>query len=344
MVLVLRMDQSAGLAVRVLTGEVRLPVEGEWRRPPQQNREWPVAWSGWEADFGDRLFSATFDGAIPAAARLLASLGDHTLRAWWLYLKAWAEFASGVQDTRIDRFEAAATDLEAAVRAAGHTSWFARVEASLAVVRRRLPARPEAAEDDPPIARFATAFRSSARREAWMASVSAGLGTDEHDPFVEAWTRVGQALGYVAEQPEGAAATDSRWRGADGAFVFEAKIDHQPGSVISRRDVNQLLGQIEEEQLASAEVFGAFITVLDRCHQDVGPLANQVTLVSVDAARRVWERTQHLMAMAVDLSMAGHSMADVRPPEGWLRRLVASGRGHLVVPADVDTVWPARVP
>ena len=337
-------DDVVAEAAAILSGSVKIPPRGDWRRPPGERPLWPRERSDMEARFGDALFAGTFDGAIPAATRVLDSLGDHPLRPWWLYLRAMAAYLSALQDAQPERLAAALVDAEAAVRAAGRTAWFARVEASLAVIRQRQDASAGGAASvgTNPLVATLQRFTSRARYEEWKSRVSTELRSGDHHQTVAAWTEIGRALGYAASQPTGQGATDSLWRGPDGSFVFEAKIEHGPDAELMRRDVTQLLGQIEQESQTGNAVLGAFLTPVSAYHEAAQPIVDRISVLPVAVAEAIWMRLEALLDRCSTAISAGHRTTAFRPPDGWLHGLLAGGRGRFVSEADLDSVWPRQ--
>lgn len=322
------------LAERILRGDIAPPRPGAWSRPAAVPAMWQQEWSDWEAAFGDAVFAGTFDTAVAAATRLLGGLGNHSLRSWWLYLKAWAQFLSAEHDHRADRLTDALATLGSAVRAGGPTTWFGRVGASA----NRLGAPIQPLRAGAPLADFVAA-RTGPELERWQRDVDRGLRSGIHDPVATAWTDIGMALGFDASQPGGSGATDSRWRGENEVVFWEAKIDHEPGARLSRRDVSQLLGQIEEERLAGQPVYGAFLTHLNAFHPDVAGSAANLTIFSLDGAIALWERVRAAQDEVAAAGRAGHVVPDVGPPSGWMSGLLQRMRGGSVGAEDVSRAW-----
>ncbi len=115
---------------------------------------------------------------------------------------------------------------------------------------------------------------------------------------------------------------DSLWRGRAGSMVFEAKIEHAAHATITRRDVNQLLGQIEAEEATGATARGAFITHL---HKEVGAVAGAVTIVSLHAAGAIWGRVRALLDHARDAVAAGTRLGSCDRPTNGLSAYLTAG-------------------
>jgi hypothetical protein len=332
------LDAEVDQAVRILEGLEQVPVAGNWRWPPATAPAWLDAWSDLEAAAGDALFAGTNDVAISAATRLLEGIHDHSLRPWWLYIRAWSEALSADHDHNVGRREASLADLGSSVRAAGPTAWFGRV----AAMANRLggPGRPTAGAVDP-IAVFSSE-RTDHELEVWRRAVETGLNSGRHNDVARAWTEVGRALGYRASQPSGGGATDSRWQGDEAVFVWEAKIEHEPDARLSRRDITQLLGQIEEERQAGQAVYGSFLTDLTEFHDDVRATAEGLAIFSMDAAREIWALLRAALVEATEARRAGHVVPFVSPPEGWLVRLIESSAGRPATVNEVRASWTRR--
>lgn len=301
---------------------------------------WRAEWVDLEARFGDALHAGTFDAAIPLGARLLEELGDHPLRAWWLYLLAMAQFLSSLQDRRADRMRESLAHLQASVRAAGPTAWFARVEASCGVVQQRLRAgrvREIPARQD----EFLRSFRSGRAFEEWKGAIGRGLASGNHNEVAAAWTEVGRVLGFHTSRPSGDGATDSLWRGSQGSLVFEVKIEHLADSNLDRKDVNQLLGQMEDEARTGNEVTGCFITSMDRYHDAAQLTAARLVGIPVDVCGEIWDRVGVRLAEARSARDASHEVsADPALGDGWFIALIERGRGGFLSIDDIEAVWP----
>jgi hypothetical protein len=322
-------------AERILTGSDAMPARGDWRRPPPAPALWSDTWADWEGLFGDGLYAGTHDIAIANATRLLTGLGDHALRPWWLYLRAWSEALSAEHDHRRTRRDEALADLGSAVRAAGPTTWYGRVAATANRLRPPEEAPPTQAN---PFVAFCEA-RTDPQLERWQRETDEALRSDDHNQVARAWTQVGLALGFRASQPSGGGATDSRWQGDDGIFVWEAKVEHRPGTRLSRREVIQLLGQIEEERQSGQPTHGAFLTHLTTYHDDVGASAAGLVIFSLDAAREVWQRTQAGLTSVAEARRARHEPPASGPPQGWLERVFERGRGAIIGTEEVANAW-----
>lgn len=117
----LPLDQAA----IVLAGQETVPTPGDHRRPSRTASTWPDDWADQEAAYGGCMWAGVSDAALAAATRLVDALGDHTLRPWWLYLRAHAAYVSHLDDGRDDRLEAAVADLEGGWARCGsdHVVW-----------------------------------------------------------------------------------------------------------------------------------------------------------------------------------------------------------------------------
>lgn len=333
------LEVNLAKAELVLAGRESVPPAGDWRRPQGASATWPENWAEWEAQFGDGLDAGTHDGAIGNVTRLIEALGDHSLRPWWLYLRAWSEALSAVHDHHIERHDDSLADLGSAVRAAGPTTWFGRVAA---MANRMRPASAAAAAGPvDPIVEFCRQ-RTEPQLQRWRRDVDAGLRSGNHDQVARAWTEVGMALGFRATQPPGGAATDSRWQGSNGIFVFEAKVEQAPGTALARREVNQLLGQIEEERPSGQPTYGAFLTHLTEYHNDVGASAEGLVIFSLDAARELWGLVQAAVTQIEQASRAGHRLPAVAPALDWLEGLFQRSRGNLIGREQVRRAWTRR--
>jgi hypothetical protein len=328
---------SLDLAEAILRG-APISARTSRERPRAERPGWTDELADLEASYGDALFSGTYDGAIPAATALLDRLGEHPLRAWWLYLLGMAQYLSHLQDGRDARKQGAARSFQAAVRAAGRTSWLARVEASLGTLQTE--SAPAVRRN--PISEFVAGFNSAAAFEGWKARTAASLRSAVHDEVAAGWTRVGHALGFAASQPAGQAATDVLWRSGSVSFVFEAKIEHAEGTLIARRDVNQLLGQMEQESLAGQTVYGSFLTHLQAYHPVAQEVVERISLVPTEVAYEVWRRAEGLLNDCWQAHAAGHDASRFQPPEGWLSAILELARGRVVTRSDLDHAWPHR--
>jgi hypothetical protein len=335
-------EAPLALAEEILRGIANAPVSGDWRRRDGAAFEWSDSLQDLEERFGANLHAGTFDAAIPAAVRLLEQLGDGALRPWWLYLLAHAEYLSAIQDNHPQRAQQAVEHLQMGVRAAGPTAWFARVEASVSAARTGLPVAADALPQNP-LSDFVGSLKGPQYRR-WVAEVGAGLASGEHDATARSWTEIGRALGYTAVQPETDAATDSLWRGSEGSYVFEVKVEHLAGNALSRRDVNQLLGQVEDESGTGRAVTGCFITTLGDYHPAATVAAGRLVAMPLDLAVSIWERVALLLEECRSALAAGHDARSLTPPTGWLPALMRRGFGRFLTSSDLASAWPRKPP
>jgi len=294
-----------------------------------------------------RLWLGDHSGAArhaEAAAQKLADSGEPEHSAFWRYVQAHALHDSG----RSTDLPAARHAVEDAVQAAPRTAWFVRLARTAeSLAGRRL---------DPTV--YDALFlawdewlrEAGARLPARIAEARNHL-TGTHDQRAEAVEILARLCGASGDRPTGPSASDVRWAWATPRKgqrrMWEVKTSPHP---VARDDVNQLLGQVREEQdrHPRANVLGCLLVAAESVNDDAARAGrNEVTILHVDAALALFDFSAQLFSSyrtrygSGTARERGEARADTEPRlpgADWLNRLLSPTSGRLLRAADVRAV------
>jgi hypothetical protein len=284
--------------------------------------------------------------AAAAADRLtVASEPEHS--AFWRYVQAHILFDSG----RPADLPAARRAVEDAVAAAPRTAWFVR----LARTAESLAGRHiDPTAHDALFLVWDEWLRESGSRLPARIAEARGHLTGTHDQRAESLEVLARLCGAVGDRPTGQSATDARWVWATPRKgqrrVWEVKTS---ANSLPRDDVNQLLGQVREEQdrHPRANVVGCLLIACDSVEGDAAKAArNELALVHVDAAVALFDFVAQLFAAYRTAYGSGtaHERGTARvateprlPNSDWLTRLLGPTNGNILGAADVRNVLSA---
>lgn len=288
---------------------------------------------------GDHTGAATH--AAMAAEKLTAAReSEHS--AFWRYVQAHALFDSG-QDANLP---AARMAVEQAVMSAPRTAWFIRLERTAESLAGR--ATDPTAHDSLFLTWDDWLREAGPRLPARIAEARGNLaGT--HDQRAQALEVLARLCGAVGDRPTGQSATDARWIWATPRKgqrrVWEVKTGGS--DAVPRDDVNQLLGQVREEQdrHPRAQVVGCLLVNLDTVRDDAARAArSEVAFVHVDAAIALFDIVAELFTAyrtncgsgTAQERGAARAATEVRLPSAdWLTRLLLPTDGRILRAQDV---------
>ena len=236
--------------------------------------------------------------------------------------------------------------LEEAVKRGGRSSWFNRMRASIGRAQQDERAMNAVAEGefadslirsfDDHLERLGT---SGSKFDMFVKQIGEGLNAESHGSYQEGLEKFGNLLGYRARRPRHAAATDCVWRGDFGnnheLLTFEAKIDHQPSSVITHTNVGQAVAQYNRVQGEYGDkgyiIRSLIVTHLEDISKDGASALGTVRLVSKDVVLALWYRVRTLITSyrsrwsLDDIKVRRSCAFQIRsklPKTGWLLRAV----------------------
>jgi hypothetical protein len=297
---------------------------------------------------GDHTSAA---GNARHAADLLTQSDETEHAAFWRYVEAHALFDRG----RPEDLTAARAALEHATRNGPRTTWFRRLDRTIA----DLSGHHQGADD---MDRFFLAW-DEWRREAGNRldhALSEGRASllGSHDEQCEGLKALARLAGASGERPQKAeqSATDCRWTWSTARRgerrVWEVKTGKS--EKVTRSNVNQLLGQIEVEtsRAAKTRVYGCLLTPATQAADDAAEAArDKITLVHHDAAVRLYDILADCLRKYAGRCGDGSAEArgDARatiepllPSDGWLARLLAPTQGQVITVSDIAALFPSR--
>lgn len=291
-----------------------------------------------------RMWLGDYTGAAShaeAAAAKLTEAGEPEHSAFWRYVQAHALYDSG----RSSDLPAPRRAVEEAVASAPRTAWFVR----LARTAESLAGRQidPTAHDSLFLAWDEWLREGGGRLPVRIAEARSYL-TGSHDQRAAALELLARLSGAAGDRPSGQSATDARWLWATSTRgqcrVWEVKTSTNP---LSRDDVNQLLGQVREEQdrRPRATVFGCLLVACDSAEVDaVRAARNDIAIIHTEAALALFDftaelftayRTAYGSGTARERGAARVEVEPRLPGSDWLTRLLSPTNGKILTPDDV---------
>jgi hypothetical protein len=306
--------------------------------------------AGAEVEASTLLWLGDFAGAAAAAAAaadLLAVAGEPEHSAFWRYVAAHAHFARGGADVA-----AARAAIASAIEAAPRTAWFVRLHR---VADELAGKTVEPTAHDALFLAWDDWIRESSRSLRTTLAQNLGWLRGTHDQRAAALTVLGRLCGASADRPPGQSATDTRWVWAGRVKGQRRAWEVKSGQsdTIPRSAVNQLLGQIREEQQLNprANVVGCLLSDVEVADETAQRAAgDDIALVHTDFAIALYERmadlfTQYLAAWGSGTTTergAARSAVEPRLPRGrdWLATLLAPSSGRVLHAQDAGAAFP----
>lgn len=306
---------------------------------------------GWRAFFGRR----NLQGACAQFEAVHNSMADaeREHRAFWKYLRAFAEFIRARLDEAPGSEQSAIRLLKEATKEGGASSWFNR----LAKSTNRLEGQQTAAGDDGLNAVFDRwdAFVEKypyhkGRFLKWQASLKSQLD-GSHDQVCAALETLGSLLGFSSNRPGGQGAPDVLWKAAESAITVEAKIELKR-DFISRSDVDQANGQrkaaVKETGLVDDRVNALIVCPVDKVDDAAAKSLGPVRVLSLSVVEELWNRLDAVMreywkvwvrADAVARTKARQAASKRLPPTGWLGRIIRGTTAPVISAKELFKEW-----
>lgn len=287
-------------------------------------------------------FTSAANHAAAASDSLRASREpEHS--AFWRYVQGHALYLKGG-----DAAVSAARDaISKAIESAPRTAWFVRLGRTVSELDG-LQLTPT--EHDALFLEWDHWIREvgADKLRARLARAQRKL-TGSHDERAEALEVLASLCGASGSRPSGQSASDALWVWATPRKghrrVWEIKTGTGPESV-PRDDVNQLLGQVKEEERKhpTARVFGCLLTVLTDVAPDAAAASSDLVLLHSDAIEALF--TEMTDRFSIYLSAYGTGTTAERgaaraamekqlPNRDWLSRLLSPSGGRLLRRQDV---------
>lgn len=302
-----------------------------------------------EVDAATRLWFADGPRAATSAndaAKILQSAGEVEHAAFWKYVQAHALFGTG----RPLDFTAAREALETAVDAAPETAWFVRLRRTIDALAGTSV---RGTFHDALFLGWDEWIREGGGRIQSKLARTRPLLEGTHDQRCEALTVLARLCGTAGDRPSGQSATDARWvwatRRKGQRRIWEVKTGGSER--VPRDDINQLLGQVQEEEQAQprSRVVGCLYTTLDDIEPDAGRAArDKIVLFTVPAALALWDAMAERFVQYQSASGSGsatergEARSQVEPtlPAGdWTTELLTARGLTFVGRAEIDKLF-----
>ncbi len=299
-----------------------------------------------------KLWLGDHEGAARSARSAADSLElsnelEHS--AFWRYVEAHSLFDSG-RDVDIAK---ARVSLEGAVASAPRTAWFIRLNRTAEQLAGRSI---DPTTHDSLFLTWDEWIRDGAGRLPARLARARGYLSGTHDQRAEAVQLLARLCGAIGDRPSGSSATDVRWAWATTTkghrCVWEVKTGGS--NAVPRADVNQLLGQVKEEQnrYPNAKVVGCLLIVLDSIEDGALRAArDNVALMHEDGALVLFDVMAELFVAymatwgsgsALERGAARNDIERRLPGAGWLDRLLLPTSGSIVRAQDVRSQMDTR--
>lgn len=296
-----------------------------------------------------RLWLGDLVGAAEQAQRAADELqeqGEVEHAAFWRYVQAHSLFGSG----RSPDVASAQRALEAAVASAPHTAWFVRL-------RRTIDALTgtggTGAAHDALFLTWDEWIRESGSGARRTLARARGQLEGSHNERAEALVTLARLCGASGDRPSEQSATDARWVWTSTRKghrrLWEVKTGGQ--ALIPRDDVNQILGQIQEEQNRHplSRVLGCLLTPISEIEDDAARAArDRVVIFTLPAAVALFDAMADRFNSYYARSGSGTALergaarqeVEPRLPEGeWLSELLSPRGLTIRLRADVDRLF-----
>lgn len=302
-----------------------------------------------EVNAATRLWFADGRGAAESAAEAadkLQAVDEIEHAAFWRYVEAHALFGTGAPAD----VAAARAALERAVEAAPQTAWFVRLRRTIDALAGT--SAMGNAHDTMFLAWDEWIREGGTRIEAHLARTRPWL-EGSHDQRCEALVTLARLCGAAADRPHGQSATDARWIWATPRKgqrrIWEVKTGN--AMKVSRDDINQVLGQVQEEEQAHprSRTVGCLLTSALDIEDDAGRAArDKIVLVTVPAATALWDAMAERFVQYLSHSGSGsatergeaRSLVEPRlPPGDWITELLTARGLNLLGRADVENLF-----
>jgi hypothetical protein len=313
------------------------PVTGGRRRPGRQVAGSHRAGSAAaEVDAATALWLGDHHRAAEQAAQAAAQLaeaGEQEHSAFWRYVEAHALFNRG----RAADVTRAKTAIQEAIANGPRTAWFVRLGHTLEELEGR---DIDDAVHDGPFLAWDEWLRESGSSILDQLTRAREQLHGTHDEQAEGLRVLARLCGAHADRPGGPSATDVRWTWVTPTKgqrrVFEIKTGTGPHRV-PREDVDQVLGQLEEERQRSPrhQVLGVLVTPLAEMEPDAAAAAREkVAVLRTRAILRLFDlladrlrayQARYGAGTAAERGAARQAVEPQLPRGAWLKRVLAPG-------------------
>lgn len=291
----------------------------------------------WLGDYSDAAQKAQ------EAAQVLRDAGELEHAAFWQYVQAHALYGRGRPEDVIASRQA----IEAAVASAPQTAWFVRLKRTIDTLAGSAV---DGTSHDALFLSWDEWIRETGSKVQRRIASGRQMLEGTHDQRCDGLVVLARLCGADGNRPSGPSATDARWVWASPRKgqrrVWEVKTGGSER--VPRDDINQLLGQVQEEQTRNplSRVVGCLLTSLEDIEQDAARAAmDKVVLVNLDAALALYDAMAECFMTYFAAYGTGTAIergdarlaAELRLPAGdWLHKLLSPRRADFLRRADVD--------
>ena len=285
-----------------------------------------------------RFWLGDHEGSVrsaAAAAETLRNAGELEHSAFWQYVQAHASFDRGRDSDIRDARQA----LENSIVSAPRTAWFIRLSRTAEQLAGRSV---DPSAFDSLFLTWDEWIREGAGRLSAQIARSRGLLSGSHNERAEAIQLLARLCGAQS-------ATDVRWAWASSRRGYRCVWEVKTGGsqAVPRSDVNQVLGQVHEEQtrFPLAKVIGCLLVTLNEIEDDAKRAArDDVVVMHSDGAIVVFDTMAELFTSYMSLwgtgsaqerGSARNGLEARLPPAGWLHHLLTPGAGTVMTAQDV---------
>lgn len=288
------------------------------------------------------------DAALKAheAAQVLHDAGELEHAAFWQYVQAHALYGRGRPEDVIASRQA----IETAVGSAPQTAWFVRLKRTIDTLAGSAV---DGTSHDPLFLSWDEWIREAGNKVQRRIASGRQMLEGTHDQRCEGLVVLARLCGADGNRPSGQSATDARWIWASPRKgqrrVWEVKTGGSER--VPRDDINQLLGQVQEEQTRNplSRVVGCLLTSLDDIEDDAARAAlDKIVLVNLDAALALYDAmaerfmtyfTAYGSGTAVERGAARIATEPRLPAGDWLHNLISPRRADFLSRADIDQLF-----
>ena len=298
-----------------------------------------------EVEAVTRFWLGDHEGSVhsaAAASETLRNAGELEHSAFWQYVRAHASFDRG-RDSDIREARQA---LDNSIVSAPRTAWFIRLSRTAEQLAGRTV---DPSAFDSLFLTWDEWIREGAGRLSAQIARNRGLLSGSHNERAEAIQLLARLCGATSDRPKTQSATDVRWAWATSRRGYRCVWEVKTGGslAVPRSDVNQVLGQVHEEQtrFPLAKVVGCLLVNLNDIEEDAKRAArDDVVVMHADGAIVLFDTMAELFTSYMSLWGAGSAQErgsarnglEARlPPAGWLHHLLAPGSGTVMMAQDV---------
>lgn len=325
-------------------------AEGEYpsRRPGRAGRaQSSVESAGFEVDALNKYWLGDYSAAQISAARAadcLRSQNELEHAAFWKYVEAHIAFEATADGNHNESLRA----ITESIATAPNTAWFIRLRRTAETLAGRSV---DVTSNDPLFLAWDRWIREVGGRSQTIVATARSQLHGTHDQRAEALVVLGRLCGAEAERPRGQSATDVRWNwmARDGGHVALLEVKTGEHEAVPRDWVNQLLGQMSEENQRSSRAKVSGCIVADST--SVSPpasvaAASGIAFLHTESVVALFDLAAGLFTQYASVFGAGtpqergaaRDSVETRIPRGnWLARCLSESNRRVIRGSEMNT-------